>query len=76
VLLSQELKQALLMRRELNLKAQFVFETSNGKRDTKLLQVIKRVARRAGLNCGECWACRERQECSKFMDPRRTGAVL
>ena len=43
-----------------------VFGTCNDKPDTKMLLALKVTARRAGLNCGLCKGCRERDECKEF----------
>jgi integrase len=48
-----------------------VFPTRNGNSNNKMLQTLKRIARRAGLNCGQCSRCREgagteRQECERW----------
>jgi integrase len=40
--------------------------TRNDKPNTKLLLALKRVARRAGLNCGRCSGCHSRKECEQF----------
>jgi integrase len=44
-------------------KHRLVFPTKSGKPNDKWLQALKRIARRAGLNCGHCESCVERQEC-------------
>ena len=49
----------------------YVFGTSKGKVNGELLPTLKRLARRAGLNCGHCETCRknahrpEMQQCSR-----------
>jgi integrase len=40
--------------------------TRSGKPNRKLLLILKRAARNAGLNCGECKACQERGECESW----------
>lgn len=56
--MSTDLAGALKAWREINPHSRFVFETLSGKPDGKLLDVIKRVAKRASLNCGECAGCK------------------
>jgi integrase len=43
-----------------------VLGTSTDKPNTKLLLLLKRLARAAGLNCGACDGCKERQECGRW----------
>lgn len=43
-----------------------VCPTSNGCPNTRLWFHVKAAARRAGLNCGSCAACRERDECEAW----------
>lgn len=43
-----------------------VFPTRSGKPNDKWLQAVKRIARRAGLNCGVCDTCVERNECEHW----------
>jgi len=52
--LSEELFDLLMQLRQKHLTSKLVFGTKNGKPNTKLLQLVKRRARRAGLNCGNC----------------------
>lgn len=67
IALSDELLNTLKTWRSLDSTTRFVFQTSGAKPDTKLLGIIKRVARRAGLNCGECVGCRgKHNECRRF----------
>jgi integrase len=52
-------------------QATLVFPTRNGNPNNKLLQTLKRIARRAGLNCGACSTCQEgagtkQQECERW----------
>jgi integrase len=37
-----------------------VFPTTHGKPNTKLLRTLKRLAKRSGLNCGNCDGCRSK----------------
>jgi integrase len=46
--------------------AELVFPTKSGRANDKLLQACKRLARRAGLNCGHCDTCLERKECRRW----------
>ena len=41
----------------------FVIGTANDQPPTKLLRTLKRAAHNAGLNCGVCQSCGERNEC-------------
>lgn len=43
-----------------------VLGTASGKPNDKWLQMLKRSVKRAGLNCGQCKPCRERQECERW----------
>lgn len=43
-----------------------VFPTRAGRPDTKMLRTLKRLVHRAGLNCGHCKSCRERNECDNW----------
>jgi integrase len=40
-----------------------VIGLAGDKPNTKLLRLLKRLVKKAGLNCGECETCRERGEC-------------
>jgi len=42
---------------------ELVFPTKSGRPNDKLLQTCKRLARRAGLNCGHCDTCVKQKEC-------------
>ncbi len=44
----------------------YVLGTSNDTPNWKWLDLLKRLARQAGLNCGHCPSCRERQECEHW----------
>lgn len=52
--------------RKKNPKARFVFGTGSDLPDNHWLEVLKETARNAGLNCGHCATCKEKQECSRF----------
>jgi integrase len=43
-----------------------ILGTKNQKPNTKLLRMLKHVAKYAGLNCGRCDPCLERKECEEF----------
>jgi integrase len=43
-----------------------VLGTSNDTPNWKWLPILKRLARKAGLNCGHCRTCRERSECERW----------
>jgi integrase len=44
----------------------FVIGTSTDSPPTKLLRTLKRIAHAAGLNCGVCTSCTERNECEAW----------
>ena len=44
-------------------KIRFVTGTKKDKPNTKLLRTLKRLARAAELNCGQCQGCAEHEEC-------------
>jgi integrase len=44
----------------------WVLGTRNDRPNTKMLLFLKWCAKRAGLNCGRCDACKEREECELF----------
>lgn len=58
--------EELRLWQEQRLGHSLILGTRNKKPNTKLLQSLKRLARRAGLNCGRCDACLERNECAEF----------
>jgi integrase len=43
-----------------------VLGTKNRLPNSKLLQALKRLVHRVGLNCGRCDSCQERNECQAF----------
>lgn len=43
-----------------------VFPTQAGRPNTKMLRTLKRLVHKAGLNCGHCKSCRERNECDNW----------
>jgi integrase len=43
-----------------------VLGTSNDTPNWKWLPLLKRLAMKAGLNCGHCYACRENDECERW----------
>ena len=51
----------------------YIFGTSKGKVNGELLPTLKRLARRAGLNCGRCETCRpnvnrpNKQQCERWL---------
>ncbi len=47
-------------------KGRLVLGTQNDTPNWKWLQMLKRCAKRAGLNCGVCTACRNRNECEHW----------
>jgi integrase len=44
----------------------YVLGTRNDTPNDKWLQLLKRLARRGGLNCNNCESCRTRNECAKW----------
>jgi integrase len=55
-----------------------VVPTANGQPNTKLLRTLKRLAKRSGVNCGQCDGCRSaHQECRRWTlhEFRRTYAT-
>lgn len=64
--LSEELFDLLTQLRQRHPNSKLVFGTKNGKPNTKLLLLVKRRARRAGLNCASCDGCVSRQECERW----------
>ena len=62
--LDGELLLMLKERKEAHPNDRLVLATSTGKPNTKLLLLLKRRVRAAGLNCGGCEGCRDREECS------------
>ncbi len=49
--------------KESHSQTRLVIGTKTDNPNGKLLQALKRLARRAGLNCGACEGCEEREEC-------------
>jgi integrase/recombinase XerD len=69
--LEEGLARALEVRTADRPAAGLIFPTTGGKPNIKMLRTLKRIARRAGLNCGECSTCleragTERQECERW----------
>jgi len=62
----EDLVQWLLNYRAAHPHDRLVCPTSNGRPNTKLLRALKRAAHRAGLNCGVCQTCKERNECEHW----------
>lgn len=60
------LRQELLRWREMRSDAIFVLGTRNDMPNVKILDALKRKARKAGLNCGLCGGCAARKECHRF----------
>jgi integrase/recombinase XerD len=71
--ISDRLAERLTVRRERHPGNGLVFGNSKGNPDKHLLRVIKRVALRAGLNCGRCVGTHERKRvsCSTYPVCRR-----
>lgn len=60
------LRQELLRWRKMRSDAIFVLGTRNDMPNVKILDALKRKARKAGLNCGLCRGCAARKECHRF----------
>jgi integrase len=60
-----DLMDALKERRKAHPKARLIVATKGDKPNYKLLRTLKRLAKRAGLNCGEC-GCEETGECEQW----------
>jgi integrase len=52
--------------RERHPKTKLVLGTANNTPNSKWLLSLKRVVKRAGLNCGRCQGCRKSNECSHW----------
>jgi integrase len=52
--------------RAANPSKHFVIGNAKDRPHTKLLRLLKGLVREAGLNCGRCPSCRDRQECEKW----------
>jgi integrase len=61
-----ELLERLKQWREKNPKTALVLGTKRDKPNDKWLQMLKRIARTNGLNCGNCQGCKENDECSHY----------
>ncbi len=57
---------AMKERRKTHGKCSLVLATSGRLPNRKLLRTLKRLALRAGLNCGVCSGCIERNECREW----------
>lgn len=67
ITLQDELVKKLRKRKAArNDKNPLVFPTAGGNPNYKLLQTLKRIAKRAGLNCGHCETCTGRDECERW----------
>jgi len=60
------LREELLRLRKTRGKSVFVLGTSHDLPNVKILDALKRKARKAGLNCGICLGCASRKECYRF----------
>lgn len=60
------LRDELLRWRALRANAIFVLGTKNDLPNAKILDALKRKARKAGLNCNLCHGCAARKECHQF----------
>lgn len=60
------LRQELLRWRKMRPDTVFVLGTRNDMPNVKILDALKRKARKAGLNCGLCGGCAARKECHRF----------
>ncbi len=64
--LSEPLYELLTQLHKKYPNSRLVFPTKNGKANTKLLQLVKRRARSAEVNCGTCDGCTARKECERW----------
>lgn len=64
--LPQALVESLKLGRERHPASRWVLGTSSDKPNTHLLRLLKRLVRKAGLNCGSCDTCKLRQECGRW----------
>lgn len=62
--LPDDLAAELRAWRDAHPRTHLVLGTKNDTPNSKWLQMLKRSARAAGLNCGQCAGCRKTQECS------------
>lgn len=79
----QALLNALEVRKQANPGKRFIFPAKNGQPDGHMLRTLKKVALRAGLNCGHCEnksgeSCAKRPVCGKVTlhSFRRTFATM
>ena len=67
VAIPQELVKVLAAWKHKKPDVRFVLGTENDMPNRSMLRSLKRLARRAGLNCGRCEGClSEHQECREF----------
>jgi len=52
--------------RKANPQKRLVFGTRSDKPDNHFLEYLKAIAREAGLNCGVCATCKEKDECERY----------
>jgi len=64
--LSDDLAVTLKAWKEKRPGSKLVLGTKNDTPNTKMLQMLKRSARNAGLNCGRCPGCRKTNECNRW----------
>jgi integrase/recombinase XerD len=67
--ISERLAERLTVRHKRHPGNGLVAPNTMGKPDKHLLRVIKRVALRAGLNCGKCTGIQERKRVTCLIDP-------
>ena len=61
-----DLLEALKAHRETKPNSQFVLGNGKDRPHTKLLRLLKRLAKDADLNCGRCATCKAKSECEKW----------
>ena len=61
-----QLRQELRQWREKRPNSVFALGTKNDRPNVKILDALKRTARKAGLNCDLCHGCAARKECYQF----------
>lgn len=61
-----DLLERLKVYREGNPAKRFVIGNEKDRPHTKLLRLLKRLVKNAGLNCGRCDGCKVREECERW----------
>jgi integrase len=64
--LVKDLAEKLKAWRERHPRSRFIFGTKSDLPNGHWLHRLKKIAAKAGMNCGKCKTCRERNECENF----------